>query len=162
MRIKCGSTRFVLLVGVYAIKIARVRPLRFLARALIMCFSKKRRKHFIFKYGDTFFQAIKNDVFAGLKANKNEYSYYTESSDCRVMPILQQFMYCCVIIQVRGTDITCSELARETPFCKEFVAGDELYEIWEPDQFCRHPMGQLVLVDYGRSETISLLRKKNI
>ena len=137
MRIKSGSTRFVLLAGNSAIKIARVRPLRFLARALIMCFSKMRRHHFFEKYGATFFKAMRNDIFAGITANRNEYSYYIESSDSRVMPVIRQFLCCCVIVQVRGTDISFSELENETPLNEKFVAGDELYEVWEPNQFCR-------------------------
>ncbi len=102
-----------------------------------------------------------NDVFVGINANKNEYSYYTEFTDCRVMPTLQQLLCGCVIVQVRGTDITSDELEQETPFSGGRTTINLSAEILTPSQFCRHPNGQLALVDYGRLETIDLLRKIN-
>jgi hypothetical protein len=53
MRFAFGTTRLVLLIGKKAIKIGRVRPLRFLARIILLPFSQKRREHFFIKYGRT-------------------------------------------------------------------------------------------------------------
>lgn len=156
MQIACGSTRVVLLAGDKAVKIARFRPIRFLLRMLMIAFSRKKRLHFFEKYGPVFIHAVYNDIFAGVIANRNEYSYYIERMDRRVMPSLGQYLGGLIVTQVRGTPVSLHELDTEDPFAG--LVTNSACEVSDPKQFCRHPAGQLVLVDYGRVETQDLLR----
>ncbi len=156
MRIRCGTTRFVFLIGNEAIKIGRIRPLRFLARMLIFPFSRKRREHFFTKYGPTFWKAALNDLCAGLYANRNEYEYYRESRDFRVMPTIKQLLRGWIVVQLRGDPVSSNELS-EAPFIKQQI-GTENCEVTEEAQFCRHPKNRrIVLVDYGRRATLEAL-----
>jgi len=155
MRIRYGATRFVLLIGDEAIKIGRIRLLRFFARMLILPFSRKRREHFFIKYGPTFWQAALNDLCAGLYANLNEYEYYQASKDFRVMPTIRQLLYGWVIVQLRGEPVSLAELSKG-PFIKQKI-GEENCEVIEEKQFCRHADGRIVLIDYGRRVTIQAL-----
>lgn len=156
MRIRYGATRFVFLIGNEAIKIGRIRLLRFLARMLILPFSRKRREHFFTKYGPMFWQAALNDLCAGLYANRNEYEYYRESKDFRVMPTIRQLLRGWIVVQLRGDPVSSDELS-EGPFIKQQI-GTENCEVAEEAQFCRHPEdGHIVLVDYGRQATLKAL-----
>ena len=155
MRIKLGTTRIVLLIGDKAVKIGRLRPLRLLARMLLLPFSWQRRQHFLAKYGPKFAQAMLNDLCAGLYANRNEYAYYKVYRDSRVMPTTEQLCGGWIIIQPRGTPISVNELS-EKPSLKQRI-GMESCEVDTAAQFCRHPDGRIVLVDYGRRATTEVL-----
>lgn len=156
MNIRCGSTRLVVLWGDWAFKIARIRPFRFLLRLPTWLFSRKQRKHFFEKYGANFFQAIINDVFAGVVANRKEFEYYqSHRKDYRVMPTMQMFFAGLIIVQTRGDEIGERELQSSNPFRNT----PKFCEMTEAKQFCRHPDGRLVLVDYGRDEALRVLRQ---
>lgn len=150
MRIACGSTRMVLLIGDRAFKIGRVRPLRVLLRLCVLPFSQERREHFSKKYGHKFAQAVWKDMCAGLYANRGEYEYYQSSRDPLVMPTVSCFLGGWIVVQPRGERVSHNEL-RVRPVSPEC-------EMTEPEQFARASDGRVVLVDYGRPETRTALR----
>lgn len=158
MRIKYGSTRFVILKGDKAIKVGKVRIWRFLARIIILPFSIKQQKHFLERYGPGFWTAVKNDICIGLRANRYEYEYYKKYSDLRVMPTIKSLLLGWIIIQPRGNPInSTAEFIKGRPPIKEKING-ESSEVTEVKQFCQHPVNKkIVLIDYGKKETIQAL-----
>lgn len=158
MRIKYGSTRFVILKGDKAMKVGKVRIWRFLARMIILPFSIKQREHFLKRYGPGFLTAVKNDIFVGLRANRYEYEYCKEYSDHRVMPTIKNLLCGWIIIQPRGNPInSTTEFINGRPPIKEEING-ESSEVTEVKQFCKHPVNnKIVLIDYGKKETIQAL-----
>lgn len=156
MQLRYGRTRLVVLVGNMAIKIGRIRPLCSLVRTMILPFSKKGRERYQSKYGYNFFQAICNDVFAGIIANRHEYSYsQRRPEDVRVIPTIRQYLGGLVVVQIRCVEVTEQELTDESPFKLRLI--ESCWEISTPTQFGRNPLGQLVLIDYGRKQTVQML-----
>lgn len=156
MKIECESTRFVILTDRRAIKIGMVRPIRLLLRILILPFSKKRREHFIGKYGSAFFQATVNDLCAGLYANRGEYEYWQSSYDSRVMPTIQCLLKGWIVVQDRGEAVTSADMEEWTLFIQKYSSSK--YELNTPKQFARHPNGRILIIDYGRQDTRLALR----
>lgn len=154
MRIRYGATRFVLLLGDKAYKFGRVRPFRFLARMCIIPFSQKRRKHFFERYGPGFAEAVKNDLFAGLRANQNEYAYYRAFKDSRVMPITGFLLEGWVIVQTRGIPVSHEEIEK-SPLAVKCLRRQE-YDLCGDHQFCSFG-DKVVLVDYGGKVTTDAL-----
>ena len=161
MTIKIGTTRIVLLVGNRAVKIATIRPLRLLFRLITLPFSSRRnRDRFSEKYGDCLLQALWNYFSAGLHANRAEYKYYQDNpNDTRVMPTIECRLHGLIIIQPRGMSVTEKDLREGNPFASLLYRCVEMNQPW---QFCRHLDRRIVLVDYGRDETIKVLRSSNI
>lgn len=157
MCIAWGQTRFVVLTGECAIKFARLRAFRFLFRLPLLIVSKKRRRHFFEKYGNSFLVAMKNDIFAGVIANRKEYEYSASCVDSRVMPIRVKLIWGWIVIQERGLPVSLSEIAKESPLkCPFSIRGKS--HLSDPHQFCRNSVGKIVLVDYGNEETQMFLR----
>lgn len=155
MQIKAGATRIVVLLGKNAIKIGRVRPLNLLFRAFAFPFSRAMRKRFAAKYGRSIFTAVRNDILAGLVANRKEYDYYVSHGDPRVMPVRRCLLGGWIIVQEGGAPITSEDFERENPFK---IPDAAMYDLGEPKQFCRRPLdNKVVLVDFGREDTIQLL-----
>lgn len=146
--LKFGQTRFVILWGDKAIKIGRCRPLRALARLLLLTVSEKQRKRYREKYGAVFHEAFLHDVFAGVYANTVEYRYYQLSRDSRVMPTVHLLCGGWVAIQKRGTAIKKNEM-REAPAIPHELGG-EFCDTPYIKQYCRTTNGRVVLIDYGR------------
>ena len=153
MRIKLGGTRIVFLTDSYAIKIARIRPVRFIFRILLLLFSRSRRTHFLVKYGPGMGTAILRDIFAGLYSNRGEYEYYRESRDARIAPTLSIFFAGMVAIQPRGADVHCPvDLV-----ISDYIDGEKT-EVCDAEQFKK--IGRrILLVDYGRRSTVKALRQ---
>ena len=156
MRMTYGQTRFVILVGDKAIKIGRVKLLNLLIRWIfILPFSKKRRDHYFTKYGKTIVEAIRNEWLQGLYANRREYSYYSRSKDPLVIPTTKIILTGWIIIQDRGNPITNQDLAHfPEPFRQESITDGEMRS---PSQYATTKKGKIVLVDYGRIQTIRTL-----
>jgi hypothetical protein len=149
MQIAAGTTRVVLLIGSIAIKIGRPRVLRLVLRLLFGSLTQKQRHRLFVKYGSTFGEICCNYALAGLIANRNEFKYYQLFQDVRVMPTTAQYLGGWIILQIRGSNITSTELASDNPFLG-FDVGQARAEISDAHQFCRHPDGHIVLVDYAR------------
>ena len=164
MRIKYGSTRLVLIVGDRALKIGRFRPLRMLWRLVFLLpFSRKKREHFLAKYGKSFGRAVLNDVFAGLYANRGEYAYYQTHKDIRVMPTLKSVCGGWIVIQPYGDPVSAIEVENwwgrnkaKSPANDPYLAEPEHFQ--QPENFRRHPInGKVVLADYGSTRNREVL-----
>lgn len=152
MNIKIGSTRFVLLTRKHAIKIARIRPARFISRLLPLLLSKNNLDHFLLKYGPGFGNAIKRDIFAGVYSNRNEYEYYQKYQDSRCAPTENLLFAGLIVTQPRGADV----FFLEDIGIPAFVNGQKT-EADSVDQFKRIG-NNVLLVDYGRASTVIALR----
>ncbi len=154
MRISWGKTRFVFLFTNQAIKIGRVRPFRLMIRMVAFPFMSEGNHSRFFKRYGKFPGALWRYLIAGLLANRNEYEYYQDSRDHRVMPTIASFFGGWVIVQKRGASVSREDFSRSNPFQNypSFV------EVGQPRQFC-WKNGRLVLVDYGRSETCAVLKQ---
>ena len=73
------------------------------------------------------------------------------------MPTVKKYLGGNIIIQVRGTATTKSEIRKKRPeFLKpEFINAD----LYRPEQFCLHPDGSIRIVDYGDRLTIEHLKR---
>lgn len=156
MRIRLGSTRLVLLTKDKAIKIGRLRLLRLCLRIPIILLSQRRRHHFLSKYGPGVLQAALHDLFAGLYANRNEYAYYrAHEQDRRIMPTTRRLLDGWIILQLRGVPVSASELSEGPVLLNDTGTVDG--EARSEKQFCRHPDGRIVLIDYGSDITTKAL-----
>jgi len=158
MRIKCGSTRLVLLTGDTAIKLGLFRPFRFLCRMCLFPFSRKRREHFFGKYGNRFARAALRDMCAGLYANRGEYEYSRVHNDPRVMPTVYSLLRGWIVIQPRGGPVSKEQL-RSWRVPEQY--RERANEMGQPGQFASLPDGRIVLIDYGRPETRRALLATN-
>jgi len=157
IKILCGNKRIILLVGTSAIKIGKIRLIRCVSRFFILPFSLRLRERFFKKYGPTWREAIIRDLFAGLLSNRNEYRYFQEHKDDRVMPTISQFLLGSVVVQLRGQPISGEEIIKEFPQYQSDAYRKA--DICTSTQFCRHPDGTIKIVDYGEPTTISLLQE---
>lgn len=155
MRLTYGKTRIVFLCGGHAYKFGKIRPLRFACRLILMLFSEHRRMHFYEKYGRKFWAAAWNDVFAGPIANRNEYLYYKDSHDERVMPTTKCLLHGWLVIQERGVPVGEHELASDSRV-HQLVGSCETRCA---RQFARSRTdARIRLIDYGRTETTDFLK----
>ena len=150
MRIRHGQTRSVLLIGGVAIKIGRVRPIRFGLRMLIFPFSQSQREHFYKKYGAPFWKAALHDIFAGWYANQREYQHWSQTQDPRVMPT-RQLLGDWIVAQPRGKPLQQTGLASTTAVSTKPVVA-------EVEQLCEY-LGQVVLVDYASPRMLQALAR---
>lgn len=157
MKFKQGVTRFVILHKDNAYKIGKVRPVRHFFRILSFIISPKRYKKFLKKYGQTYFEAFKNDFLAGLYSNRREFYYYEITLDSRVMPTIKIYFFGWIIIQKRGLEVSLCEFEKGRPDIPSFFQ-DQCCETDEPKQFGKLPCGKIVLVDYGRTSTVNSLQ----
>lgn len=155
MRISCGKTRLVVLIGDRALKFARIRPLRFVSRLALMCFSKYQRQRFCEKYGSKFMVAVFNDVCAGLVANRHEYRYYRRTKDVRVMPVLQMRWGGLLIVQRRGEPVDTKDIEADP----RIVRIATLCDLDHPRQFARSADQRIRVIDYGKASTTDLLER---
>ena len=157
MRIRYGNTRFVLLWGDTAYKIARVRPLRTLARIIIELPQPRRRGRFVAKYGPGLVHALQHDLLVGIFANRREFDYWQQHRDPRVMPTTRSYWGGLVVTQPRGLPLTstaCSVCGTESFLPEELRA----LEIVKARQFCLDPATlNLLLIDYGKESTVLAL-----
>lgn len=156
MKIKLGTTRFVLLVGDSAIKIARIRPIRCFFRIVSFPFTSiGNHERFYKKYGNTFATAIPRYIFFGFYANRMEFDFYQKHpEDCRIVPTVKIFAWGLVVIQKRGSSVSSETLELLSPFKNETILKH--HEVHHPKQFCQIN-NKVLLVDYGHRETCKFL-----
>lgn len=148
-----GCTRIVILTEKCAIKIARFPFVHLVQKGMAFIFSPGKRSVLNEKHGNMPITAFKNRVFAGVKANRNEYRYSASHDDPRVMPVVKQLFGGLVIIQQKGTPVSPREIDKEGLA----IAGQD-HELERADQFCRNPATrQVVIIDFGEESTIKLL-----
>lgn len=150
-----GTTRFVVLVGPIAIKIARIRPLRMVQRFIKHQINGEVKAKMCHFSENPFIAAVKY-VFAGPFVNWSEYRLYQSSLEPFFVPTNWSFGGM-VNIQRRGTAVTQEELDAHHPFGK--MALEEMPEVMRKDMtradnFCWYD-GHLCLIDYGGKEVFT-------
>ncbi len=155
--ILCGGTRIVVLWGDKAFKIARLRPVRLLLRMLLFPFqSASKRARFYNRYGHIP-KGLVNYVVWGLMANRNEFEYWNQTHDSRVMPVTSRFIGYLVIVQTRGEPVSDSELHDSHPLGTISREFRPTVRYGLRHQFAKR-RGRVFLVDYGETDTCSSLK----
>ena len=152
MHVSWGATRFVILIGSVAIKIARPR----LFRALQRLYYHQRRgevREKLLAIANNPVVAIVKFLCAGIIANRNEYRLWHESPRQYFVPTLFSFGWL-VNVQLRGTHVRPEELEIDHPFraLLERRSPGFIADMTKPANFCRYE-GRVCLADYGSQET---------
>lgn len=141
-----GTTRWVLLIGPYAIKVARFRPLRPFIK-LFTALQKQEVRQSLHKHDKSMIRAALKYLFAGIYANRIEHHLYRKYKSDHLIPTL--FTICWIVnVQVRGDPITDVDVG--TPLFKKMRVGPN-DDLMDPRQWCSLK-GTMKLVDYGRSD----------
>lgn len=153
-----GATRFVVLVGAVAIKIARPRPFRALRRLIKYQMSGEVRARLLTFAEDPFLAGI-SYIFGGVLANRNEYRLWQESPRHFLVPTLYSFGWL-INVQRRGESITQEDLEAGHPFRTLLVDKSPRYagDMTKAANFCRYE-GRVCLLDYGSYETFTLFSR---
>lgn len=150
MRFACGGTRWVILTDLYAIKIARFRPIRLVIRFLQLLLKGEVREN-LQKHDENLTKAVLKYVGAGILANRTEsrlYKHYGRTNDL-LIPTL--FTICWLVnVQLRGKIPKEEDILRHRLW--NVLVGDSFVEVAaelrRPNQFCI--IGSRVyLADYG-------------
>ena len=161
MPLQCswGVTRFVILIGPVAIKIARFR-LTWIPKRLFH-FIKRREVGTKIAYQARNPRLALNNIFAGILANRTEYRFWQRHPYRFLMPTTYSLLGGAVNIQRRGERITNEELVVSHPF-RELIAEmpPELIEdlVVKTANFCRYGE-KIYLLDYGREDASDFLRR---
>lgn len=143
----CGSTRCVILVGQYAIKIARFRPLRPFIK-LFESIQKKQVRGNLEKHHRNPLLAVIKYLLAGIVANRTEYRLYKKYKSELLVPTVFTIFWL-VNIQRRGEPVADEKVKSHYLWnlFKEMETPVAL-DILQAKQFCF--MGGCVrLADYG-------------
>lgn len=149
MRFEYGHTRFVFLVGPYAIKVARIRPLRPFIR-LFQVFKTGNVEEELKKYDKKATRGGIKYLLAGVVANRTEYRLYKKFQSEHLAPTLYMFLWGAVNVQMRGSRLrgTKKLAVKQHPL---WVEGNRSLK-----EFCL--IGDKVcLADYGRAPLESVL-----
>lgn len=145
-----GKTRIVILTKSYAFKICRLMPRRAVRSVCDIWIKKKNREYH--QVGRGLIRIFMGTLLSGATSNLREWLYSTFHDDPRIFKCrfsIPGFL----VVQDRGLPV------RETPF-KDFP--DLLCDLDRPEQFCIHPDGGVKIVDYGRKQTIAILKSSRI
>jgi hypothetical protein len=155
MQITCGATRWVILIGPWAVKIARIRPVQAFKR-LGQYLLRGEVSNKLRKYGPRPLAGGFNYFFAGVLCNRLEYWLWKQRPQSFMAPTYFSFLGL-VNIQARGLPVTPWELDQEHPFPALLREGSPMaaVELAAPVQFCRIN-GKILVVDYGGQETAEL------
>jgi hypothetical protein len=148
-----GATRWVILTDRYAIKIARIRPLRPFIR-LFEHFSRGQVGEKLQAFDANPFIAGMKYLLAGVVANRLERIYYKKYGGELLMPTVFTFLWI-VNVQPRGEPASEAQ-ARTHHFFKLLDGTPNREDFLEVHQYCTIE-GRVLLVDYGRKEIEALL-----
>lgn len=152
MKILWGSNRLVVLIGPWAIKIARFRFLRGLCRLVKYQQSKKVRQKIAAYHRNPIVGAIRY-ISYGILSNLNERRLWKGTGHRFLVPTLYSFVGL-VNIQYRGEEITEEEFFASNPFVEllaDWSESELLSELMAVKHFCRYN-GRVSLFDYGSGE----------
>jgi len=148
MAFKYGAVRWVFLIGPYAIKVARIRPLHPFIR-LYQHFRAGVVRKELAKFDSMPARAGLKYLLGGILANLAEYRLYRRFGNQRLIPTLFTF-FGLVNIQVRGEPVPKErlwEMQVHPMWC--MTHGIVSMDIRKPEQFCLLN-GVVCLADYGR------------
>lgn len=148
IQVRWGATRFVILIGPIAIKIARVKPLRSIYKLLLHWQNGEIKKRLL-DYADMPINGGFQYVLCGFISNLNEYALSRTGQHTVLVPTLFTF-FGIFNIQKRGEDVDPLELLFQNPFEKDLKDMPELLlvDMTRAENFCLYE-GQICLADYG-------------
>jgi len=154
---KYGATRWVVLTKRYAIKIARVRPIRPFIR-LLQLLQEGGVMENLEKHDSNLIKSVLKYLGAGLRANRIEYRFYKKYGlHNDLVPTLFSF---CWIINVQQRGEPCGEKeVHKHPLWQ--ILGNPLFveaaaDLGQPKQFCVIN-SRIYLADYGQEILESVL-----
>lgn len=149
-----GATRFVILIGTIAIKIARPRPFRALSRLLEHWVNGEVRIRLL-TFAENPYLAIIRYIFSGIIANHNEHQLWQEFPRRFLVPTICSFGWL-VNVQERGTSISHEELDASHPFrgLLEDMPLELIGDMTKAENFCRYK-GRICLTDYGSEQAFA-------
>jgi len=148
--VRVGTNRAVLLVGSFAIKFARFRPIYGFLKAFETGGSRT-------SCGKCFLRRWIGHSVWGIRVNRLEYGHYqTHQDDTRIMPTLRMFLGGILIVQMRGlceiSQCEFDQIVRRNGYST--LSSVDLFSLL---QYSKHPLtGRTVVVDYGDPRTIKL------
>ncbi len=172
MEWKKGNRRIVLLVGPFAIKIARVRLIKYLATIRQNWTRAENLKNFLRLVKKDLCYPIDTDggfkhlIFRGLLANLREFAYFVLKRCPNMMPIYFSLLG---FVNIQRSGLPCDLDYRTLWF--DHIQGklqDDGIEspvrrfghhFSNSENFCFDSKGRLRMVDYGDPETVWLLQK---
>ncbi len=153
MDFEYGTCRYVILIGSSAVKIARIKILRYILRMLLYPFLGHK---WTLSMREAFVQYMCNGVIC----NRNEHRYFIATNDCRVMPVRKIWLGGFVIIQERGQAVSYDELHQECEIFKMNLARiNPDNDLSGESQYARHPNRKIYLIDYGPLIITNILLK---
>lgn len=151
MELRKGTWRFVVLYKGMAIKIARIRLLRFFVRILAWPFFGHRWK-------TPMKESLWGYIWLGIVSNKEEYFYYQTNQDPDVVPSRLLLLWGLVVVQDRGDQVSLQDLKEKCRLHKH-IGDDNPKDIKEAScQYVRLSNGDICLADYGLWETTVWLK----
>lgn len=146
-----GATRVVILIGPYAIKIAKFFRVRYTAGRIFAILRARRAREKIAEWrreqGGGALSMVCRTAIGGIDHNRREYQRSAAYPDLRLMPTLWTFFYL-VNVQQRGEPVPADTLP-EHPLLHHVPLGTTAADdILRPQQFCKFN-DQTYLVDYG-------------
>src|SRR3989344_3210630 len=153
-----GATRFVILVGAVAIKVARPRPFRALRRLIKYQISGEVRARLLTFAEDPFLAGF-SSIFSGILANRNEYRLWQETPRHFLVPTLYSFCWL-INVQRRGESVSQEELRVGHPF-RVLLEGRSpgfVGDMTKTANFCRYE-GRVCLLDYGSYDVLTFFSR---
>lgn len=123
MRFAYGATRIVLLIGPYAIKMPRPRPLRPFVR-LIQLLGNRQVSIQLRTYDENRIVGALKYLLAGLRANRREFQIAQKGlcEQYQLCPVVRQIGWGLIIIQKRGEPLPSGMDLSSHPLWSEMVA----------------------------------------
>jgi hypothetical protein len=160
--VRSGKTRVVILIGPYALKVARFGLSYTLRRTIEILLAGQTREKIVGWRRDknlSVLDVLCKTLFIGVVSNMKEYHLWRRHADFSLMPTLSTFFYL-VNVQRRGNPIA-DETRLNHPLLR-LLPGPEHFrsDIDRPEQYCWHG-GQLLLVDYAHLNLEGLLEHQS-
>jgi hypothetical protein len=153
MRFASGETRFVIITDKYAIKIARIRPLRPLVRIVQHLFGKKVKQELL-TFDKKMAKGCMRYVLPGIFANRAEWKHSQKyGASGLIVPTLYSFFWV-VNIQKAGVAATSHNIGQSLLFA--LFGTNELADMQGIYQYCVIEE-KVLLADYGQMEAESFL-----
>lgn len=157
-----GKTRIVILIGPYALKVARF-GLSYTLRRTIEILRSGQTSGKLVEWQDknlSLPDVLRATLFVGIVSNMKEYRLSRSHADFSLMPTLWTFFYL-VNVQRRGDPVS-DETRLSHPLLRLLRRSDQhRSDIDRPEQYCWHGH-QLLLVDYAHPSLEGLLGRARL
>jgi hypothetical protein len=157
-----GKNRAVILIGPYAVKIAKLNLSYSLRRTVDILRSGQTREKIVEWKRDrnlSLLGVVCESLFCGVMSNMREYYCSRNHSDFELMPTLWTFLY---LVNVQRRGIVATERTKlGHPLFRLLPRTERIrLDIDRPEQYCWHG-GRLLLVDYAHPDINLLLAQQS-